>query len=120
MEGRHSTKIGDMWTLKHEISSPKFYENLIKTELKVDTALYIKNFYKHIKMCLNAVNRLQEDLLPGYQSIKRHSEFEEYFILDHDHPSYSWNIHVYTSLRQSLLVAITSDTCVKSSMAPQS
>ena len=27
----HSTKIDGMWTLKHEISSPKFYEILIKT-----------------------------------------------------------------------------------------
>ena len=34
LEGRHSTKIGGMYTLKHEISSPKFYELLIKTELK--------------------------------------------------------------------------------------
>ena len=31
LEGGHSTKIGSMWTLKHEISSPKFYELLIKT-----------------------------------------------------------------------------------------
>ena len=31
----------------------------------------------HINMCLNTVNRLREDLLSSYQSIKRHSEFEE-------------------------------------------
>ena len=31
LEGEHSTKIRGMWTLKHEISSPKFYELLIKT-----------------------------------------------------------------------------------------
>ena len=31
LDGRHSTKIGGMWTLKHEISSPKFFELLIKT-----------------------------------------------------------------------------------------
>ena len=31
LEGVHSTKIGGMWTLKHEISSPKFYELLINT-----------------------------------------------------------------------------------------
>ena len=31
LKGGHSTKIGGMWTLKHEISSPKFYEILIKT-----------------------------------------------------------------------------------------
>ena len=75
LDGGGSTKIGDMWTLKHEISSPKFYELLIKTKLKVDTALDLKNFYKHIKMCLNAVNSLREDHLPVYYSIKRHFEF---------------------------------------------
>ena len=76
LEGGHSNKIGGMWTLKHKISSPKLYELLIKTELKGDTVLYIKNFYNHINMCLDAVNILREDLLPGYQSIKIHSEFE--------------------------------------------
>ena len=45
--------------LKHEISSPKSYELLIKTELKGDTALELNNFYKHIRMCLNAITRLQ-------------------------------------------------------------
>ena len=76
LEGGHSTKIRGMWTLKHEISSPKFYELLIKTEIKGDTALDLKNFFNHIKISLNSVTRLIEDLLPGYQSIKRHSDFE--------------------------------------------
>ena len=76
MEGGHSNKIGGMWTLKHDMSSPKFYEILIKTEHKGDTAMDINNFFNHIKMSLNAVTRLREDLLPDYQSIKRHSEFE--------------------------------------------
>ena len=31
LEGGHSTKIGGMWTLKHEIGSPKFYELIINT-----------------------------------------------------------------------------------------
>ena len=31
LEGGQSTKIGGMWTLKHVISSPKFYELLIKS-----------------------------------------------------------------------------------------
>ena len=66
LKGEHFTKIGGMWTLKHEISSPKFYELLIKTKLKVDTALDIKNFFNQIKMCLNALTRLREDLLPDY------------------------------------------------------
>ena len=30
-EGGNSTKIGGMWTLKHEIRSIRFYELLIKT-----------------------------------------------------------------------------------------
>ena len=119
LDGGHSTKIGGMWNIKHEISSPKFYELLIKTELKGDTAMDLKNFYNHIKMFLNAMTRLQEDLLPGHQSIKRHSEFAKYFIPDYYHPSYSWDLQIYTSLRHSLLVAMINDTCVKSSMATQ-
>ena len=54
----HSTKIGGMWNLKHEISSQKFYELLINIELKSNTDIYLKNFYNHIKMCLEAVNKL--------------------------------------------------------------
>ena len=81
-----------MWTLKHDISSPKFYEILIKKELKGETALDLNNLFNHIKMCLNAVNRLIEDLVIDYQSIKRHSEFEEYFFLYCNHPSYSCNV----------------------------
>ena len=81
-----------MWTLKHDIISAKFYELPIKIELKGDTALDLKNFYNHIKMCLNAVTRPQEDLLPGCQSIKRHSEFAEYFVPDRNRPSYSCNV----------------------------
>ena len=75
MEGGHYTKLGGMWTLKHRISSPKLYELLIKTELKGDTVLDIYNLYNHINMCLNVVNRILEDILSGYQSIKIHSEF---------------------------------------------
>ena len=70
-------------------------------------------------MCLNTVTKLQEDLLPSYQSIKRHSHYEEYFIPDHDHPSCSCNVQIYTFLGHSLLVPMTNDTCVKSSVAPQ-
>ena len=63
LERGYSTKIGGMWTLKHEISSPKFYEILIKTELKGDTTIDLENFYNHIKMCLNEVTRLREILV---------------------------------------------------------
>ena len=57
--GGNSTNIDGMWTLKHEISSPKLYELLIKTELKGDIALDLKNFFNQIKMSLNAVTRLR-------------------------------------------------------------
>ena len=77
LEGGISENIGGMWTLKHEISSPRFYELLIKTELKGDTALDLKNFYNHIKMSLNEVTRIKVDLLPDSLSIKRNSEFKE-------------------------------------------
>ena len=30
LEGGHSENIGGMWNLKHEISSPRFYDLLIK------------------------------------------------------------------------------------------
>ena len=73
LDGVHSTKIGGMWTLKHEIISQKFYEILIKTEIKGDTTLDLNKLFNHINICLNAVTKLQEDLLNGYQSIKRNS-----------------------------------------------
>ena len=77
LQGGNSMRIGGIWTLKHEIALQKFYELIIKTELTVDTDLDLNNFYNHISMCLNAVTRLCYDLLPVYQSIKIHSEFEE-------------------------------------------
>ena len=58
LEGGHSIKYGDMWTLRNDISSLKLYELLINIELKGGTDLYLKNFYNHINMCLNAVTRL--------------------------------------------------------------
>ena len=79
----------------------------------------LKNFCNHIKMRINAVTRLREDLLPGYQAIKRKSEFEEYFIPDRDHPSYSWNVQIYNYVGHSLLVAMTNDTLKKYFMSPQ-
>ena len=54
----YSKKIGGMWTLKHEIRSPKFYELLTKIEFKLYTALDLRNFYNHIKMSFNALTRL--------------------------------------------------------------
>ena len=62
----NSIKIGSMWTLKHDISSPKFYEILINTEIKGDIDLDLKNFYNHIKMCINVVTILREYLIPDY------------------------------------------------------
>ena len=43
LHGGHYMQICCMWNLKHDISSQKFYEILIKTELKGDTALDLKN-----------------------------------------------------------------------------
>ena len=89
-----------MWTSPKKVSCrlsnmisahQKFYELIIKTELEGDTDLDLKNFYNRIKICTYAVTRIQEDLLSGYQSIKMHSYFEEYFIPDHSHPLYYWN-----------------------------
>ena len=91
LECGHSTKNVGMWNIKHENNSRKFYELLLKTEVKGDTDMDLKNFYKHINICLNAVTRLQEYILPTHQSIKKKPEFAEYFISDCDHPSYSWN-----------------------------
>ena len=76
LEGGISQIIGGMLTLKHEVSSPRFYELLIKTYLKGDTTLDLKNFYNHIKKSLNAVTRLREYLLTDYQCIKRKSQFK--------------------------------------------
>ena len=70
-------------------------------------------------MCLNAVNRLLEDFLLGYKSIKRHSEIEEYFVPYCENPSYYWNDQTYNYLGHSLFVAMTNETCVKYYIAPQ-
>ena len=62
-EGGNSNKFCSMWTLKYAIRSPKFYELLIKTKLKGDTAMGLKKFFNHINMCLNTINILREYLL---------------------------------------------------------
>ena len=59
LEGGNYTKIGGIWTLKHDIRSTNFYEIIINTDIKGYTALELKNFYNHIEMCLNPVTRLQ-------------------------------------------------------------
>ena len=119
LEGGHYTKIGGMWNIKHKIISPKFYELIINTELKFYTTLDLNKFYNNIKMCPNEATRLKEDPLPDQQSTKRHSEFQEYFVPDHDHLSYSWNSQTYNSLGHSLLAELTNYTRVKYSVTPQ-
>ena len=57
--GGQSTKIIGMWNLKNDIRPPTFYELLVKTKLKGETALDLKNFYNHFKMCLNTMTRLR-------------------------------------------------------------
>ena len=98
LEGEISENVGGMWTLKHEISLPIFYELLIKIELKGDTALDLKNFYNHVKMSLNAMNILREQLLPDYLSIENNTDFKSYIVPDPNHSSYTWNRQVYNSL----------------------
>ena len=49
-------KMGDMWNLKHDISSPKLYELLIKIEIRGDTALELNKLCNYINMCLNELN----------------------------------------------------------------
>ena len=93
--------------------------NYSSRELKGDNDMNLKNFYNQIDMCLNAVTRLQEDLLPDYHSTKGRSEFEEYFVQYRDHPSNYWNAQAYTSLWHSLLAAFTNDTCIKYSISTQ-
>ena len=58
LEDVHYMTIGGVWNIKHDISSPKFYELFIKAELKRDTTLDPNIFYNLIKICLNAVIRL--------------------------------------------------------------
>ena len=38
-EDGHNHKTGGIWTIKHEIISPKFYKLLITIDLKEDTAI---------------------------------------------------------------------------------
>ena len=64
LDSGYSTNIGGMWNLKYDISSPKFYEIIINTYLKGDTAIDLKNLYNHINVCLNLVTILQEDSIP--------------------------------------------------------
>ena len=61
LEGGIFENIGGMWTLKHEISSPRFYELLIKIELKGDTTLDLNNFYNHVKMSLEIQSSVSFD-----------------------------------------------------------
>ena len=70
-------------------------------------------------MCLNAVTRLQDDLLPVYKYIKHHPGFHKNLVTDRSHSSYYWNDKTHTSLGHSLLVDLENDTCIKYSMSPQ-
>ena len=91
LEGDYSNKLVGVCNLKHETSLPKLYGILINTNLKGDNSLNIKNFYKPIKMCLDVVTILLDNLLLEYQIIKRHSDFLERFVPDRSHHFYYWN-----------------------------
>ena len=93
--------------------------NAHKYITKIYTTLELKKLCNHIKMCLDAVTRLQQYLLTAYQSIKRHYDFQEYFAIDFFYPSYSWNSQTYSCLESFILVVLTNDTCSKSSTEPQ-
>ena len=113
-----------LWYKNYDYQTWDYTTKIILTthqykKFKGSTSLDLKNFYNYIKMCLNMLNIPQEDLFTAYHFIKIHSEFEEYFILDCDHPYYSCNVQIYASLGHSLLLEITNNTCVKYSMAPQ-
>ena len=86
LEGGNYQKIGWMWTLKHGISYSKLFEILVKTVLKGDTNNYLKDFYNHINICLNALTRLKYNLISTYHKIKQHSDFHEHFVPDRSHP----------------------------------
>ena len=70
-------------------------------------------------MCLNVITRLQEDLIPDYQSVKIHFEFEKWLAPDRSNHYYSCNAQTYTSCGHSLLVELNNDTCVNIYMALQ-
>ena len=58
LEGGYSTKNGYLWTLKHDIRSPKFYELIINTELKVTLLWTSRTSTTTKNMCTNTVTRL--------------------------------------------------------------
>ena len=91
-----------MWTLKHDISSPRLYELLIKIELKGDNALNLNNFYNHVKMSLNTVTKLREHLLTDFLSIKQNNAFKEYIVPESNHIAFKWNRQVYHSIGEIL------------------
>ena len=70
-------------------------------------------------MCLNLVTRLQEKIYTGYQSIKRHSEFEKILYYRSRSPFLFLGYSDIHFLGYSLEVTMTNDTCLKSSMALQ-
>ena len=76
----------------------------------------LDNFYKHIKMYLNTVTRLLEDILPTYKCIKWNYDFHEKFASDISSPSYSWNENTHTYLGHLVLMDLKNDTYIKSSM----
>ena len=94
LEGGHSTNIGGMWNLKHDISLPKFYELLIKTWLKYDTAVDLKSFCNRIKMCLNEIKVSNKTF---FQSTSQSEDTLSLNNTSSHQPSYSWNAQTYTS-----------------------
>ena len=69
LEGGIFQKIGQMWTLKHDICPPKFYELIIKNDLKVYTGIYLKDFHNNVNIFLNAVTRLRKRLFSDFRGL---------------------------------------------------
>ena len=119
LEVRKYQKICWMWTLKHDISYPKLYEHILKTQLKGYTAPDIQKFNNNINMYLNYLKEPKEDIIPAYQKTKIHSKFHEHFIPDCPCHQYYWNEQTYTSPVQSIFEALTNQNCIKYSITLQ-
>ena len=59
LEGEQYKEIRGILTLKHDISSPKFYKIILKADLKWDSALDLKKFHNQVKIFLNTATKLQ-------------------------------------------------------------
>ena len=57
--GVNPIKLCGMWNIKHDNSASNLYEFIIKTKIKMETALVLNAFYNNINICINAVTRIR-------------------------------------------------------------